>query len=143
MRDREVAAGQIKTPGWATSFLKISGLELISLKILLGIGHPADVHFFKYFINDLKNNSHEVFVSAREKEITYYLLDKLNIQKPDLKREWKKKREKMLVNKIDVTVFLVWFVENYPNSAKVMRENPDYQYRFKSAPQRNTFHCHK
>ena len=43
------------------------------MKILLGIGHPADVHFFKYFINDLKNKGHEVYVAAREKEITYYL----------------------------------------------------------------------
>jgi hypothetical protein len=46
----------------------------------LGIGHPADVHFFKYFISDLKNKNHEVFIAAREKEITYYLLDKLNIK---------------------------------------------------------------
>ena len=46
----------------------------------MGIGHPAAVHFFKYFINDLKNKNHEVFIAAREKEITYYLLDKLNIK---------------------------------------------------------------
>ncbi len=46
----------------------------------MGIGHPADVHFFKHLINDLKNKGHNVFVAAREKEITYYLLDKLNVQ---------------------------------------------------------------
>ena len=50
------------------------------MRILLGIGHPADVHFFKYFINDLKNKGNGVYVAAREKEITYYLLDKLNIK---------------------------------------------------------------
>jgi len=50
------------------------------LNILLGIGHPADVHFFKCFINDLKSKGNEVYVAAREKEITYYLLDKLNIK---------------------------------------------------------------
>jgi len=49
----------------------------------------------------------------------------------DIKNEWKEKREKMLADKIDVTAFLVWFVENYPNSAKIMKKNPDYQYRFK------------
>jgi len=37
----------------------------------------------------------------------------------------------MLSEKIDVTAFMVWFVENYPESAKIMKENPGYQYRFK------------
>ena len=50
----------------------------------------------------------------------------------NLKIEWKEKRERMLADKIDVTAFLVWFVENYPNSAKIMKENPDYQERFRS-----------
>ncbi|NQE53328.1 hypothetical protein C5S29_07020 [ANME-1 cluster archaeon GoMg3.2] len=38
------------------------------------------------------------------------------IQKPDLKEEWQKKKEKLLKDKIDVTTFMVWFVENYPES---------------------------
>lgn len=40
-------------------------------------------------------------------------------------------REKMLSDKIDPTAFLVWFIENYPESKQIMKENPDYQYRFK------------
>jgi len=43
----------------------------------------------------------------------------------------KMKRKKMLADKIDVTAFIVWFIENYPQSAKIMKENPDYQYNFK------------
>jgi hypothetical protein len=31
----------------------------------------------------------------------------------------------MLSDKIDVTAFMVWFVENYPESVKIMKENPD------------------
>ena len=38
---------------------------------------------------------------------------------------------KMLNDKIDVTAFFVWFIENYPESAKIMKENPDYQYNFR------------
>ena len=53
------------------------------------------------------------------------------IQKPNLKEEWKKKREKLLKDKIDVTAFMVWFIENYPESFKEMRENPEIQYRFR------------
>lgn len=50
---------------------------------------------------------------------------------PNLKVEWQKRRNKMLADKIDVTAFLVWFIENYPESFKIMKENPDYQNRFK------------
>jgi len=45
--------------------------------------------------------------------------------------EWKEKRESLLNDKIDVTSFLVWFIQTYPTSARVMRENPDYQYNFR------------
>jgi len=41
------------------------------------------------------------------------------------------RKQKMLADKLDVTAFLVWFIENYPNSSHTMRENPDYQNRFK------------
>ena len=41
-------------------------------------------------------------------------------------------RRKMLSDKIDVTAFLVWFIGNFPGSVKIMRNNPDYQERFKS-----------
>jgi len=37
-----------------------------------------------------------------------------------------------LVNeKIDLTSFMVWFVEYYPQSFKIMKENPNYQERFR------------
>jgi len=50
---------------------------------------------------------------------------------PNLKQEFQNRRQKMLADKIDVTAFMVWFVENYPQSVKIMKENPDYQYNFK------------
>jgi predicted glycosyltransferase len=50
---------------------------------------------------------------------------------PNLKEIWQKRREKMLEDKIDVTAFYVWFIENYPESANTMRKNPEYQYNFK------------
>lgn len=47
------------------------------------------------------------------------------------KIEFSKKAEKLLKEKIDLTSFLAWFVENYPESFQIMKENPDYQYNFK------------
>ena len=53
------------------------------------------------------------------------------IQHPSLREEYFYKKEKMLNDMIDVTAFIVWFTENYPESFRIMQENPDYQYRFK------------
>ena len=55
------------------------------------------------------------------------------INNPTLKNEFQKRRQIMLLEKIDVTAFMVWLIENYPESAKIMKENPDYQYKFKFA----------
>lgn len=48
-----------------------------------------------------------------------------------LKKEWQLRRQKMLSEKIDYAQFLTWFIENYPESRETMKENPDYQWRFK------------
>ena len=50
---------------------------------------------------------------------------------PEFKAENRHRRDNMLKCTIDVTAFMVWFVENYPDSFKVMKDNPDYQDRFK------------
>lgn len=56
---------------------------------------------------------------------------KLLLSNPNLQEETRKGCDKMLSDKINVTAFLVWFVENYPKSKKIIKENPDYQNRFK------------
>jgi hypothetical protein len=43
---------------------------------------------------------------------------------------FQERRERMLQDKVNVTDFLVWFLEEYPYSAKRMRTDPDYQLRF-------------
>lgn len=53
------------------------------------------------------------------------------IKRNNLKKEWQKRRQKMLSEKIDVTAFMVWFVEYYPESLNIMKKNPDYQYKFR------------
>lgn len=44
---------------------------------------------------------------------------------------WNERKNKMLKSKIDFSSFLFWFIKNYPNSYEKMKENPDYQNRFK------------
>lgn len=43
---------------------------------------------------------------------------------------FKQRKEKMLLEKIDVSAFLIWFIEEYPQSVQTIRVNPDYQNRF-------------
>lgn len=50
---------------------------------------------------------------------------------PDPKEEWKKKRELFFIDMIDPTSFFTWFIENYPESRRIMKDNPDYQLRFR------------
>lgn len=50
---------------------------------------------------------------------------------PNLKEEWLARRQKMLSEKIDYAQFLTWFIEEYPGSLKIMKESPEYQFRFK------------
>jgi len=53
------------------------------------------------------------------------------VQDPEIKREWKRRREKLLEEKVDITAFMTWFIENYPMSLDEFRENPKVQYRFR------------
>ncbi len=47
-----------------------------------------------------------------------------------LRTVWKSKLKNMLSEKIDVSSFLVWFFENYPESIAVMKSNLSYQNKF-------------
>ena len=39
-------------------------------------------------------------------------------------------RERILDDKIDVTSFMIWFVENYPKSVSQIKSDPNYSYKF-------------
>jgi predicted glycosyltransferase len=56
------------------------------------------------------------------------------LREPDLKAEWARRREPLLQGKIDLTAFMVWFVENYPGSITKMKEQPAVQYSCPQVP---------
>lgn len=47
------------------------------------------------------------------------------------KSVWEERRKKLLSEKINVTEFLVWFVENFPQSKTEMKNNPTHDLNFK------------
>ncbi|QYZ79820.1 DUF354 domain-containing protein [Methanofollis formosanus] len=54
------------------------------------------------------------------------------LQDPDLKSMGQYKRHQLNREKIDVTAFMVWFIENYPESVRIMKENSDFQNTYPS-----------
>ncbi|WP_440951240.1 DUF354 domain-containing protein [Methanosphaerula subterraneus] len=52
------------------------------------------------------------------------------LQDPESKENWRIKQKRLLLEKIDVTAFLIWFIENYPESVVEMKEHPEVQDRF-------------
>jgi uncharacterized protein len=53
------------------------------------------------------------------------------LKNPDSKKRFKNYRDNMLANLIDPNAFLIWLVENYPNSRALLSENPNYQNKFR------------
>ena len=86
------------------------------------------------YLNELENDFHLGFgIRASEEgsdEKMYKVVEDL-LNMPNLKEEWQTRRQKMLSEKIDYAQFLTWFIENYPESHRIMKDNPDYQFRFK------------
>ncbi len=67
-------------------------------------------------------------ISSHEPEKLYAKVQEL-LSMPNLREEFQKRRQKMLADKIDVTAFLTWFVENYPNSVKQAKgQKPDSEF---------------
>ncbi len=53
------------------------------------------------------------------------------LQVSDLKNLGRSKRDRLIAEKIDVNKFMLWFIENYPESAVIMKEKPEFQNTFR------------
>ena len=61
-----------------------------------------------------------------------YLFNTLNkyLSITDLKKEFQARKEKMLNEKIDVSSFLLWLIENCPKSIETIKQKPEYEKKF-------------
>jgi len=82
------------------------------------------------YLEELENKYHLGYgIKTADKDLLFSKVNEL-LNKSNLKEEWKVKRTKMLAEKIDMTDFMVWFFENYPESNDILKKNPDYQLKF-------------
>jgi len=75
------------------------------MRIMVDIGHPADVHFYKYFMWEMRRRGHEFTVTARDKDVTLNLLKAYAIEHSvvgkmgngifDLVKEWVKRDQEI------------------------------------------------
>lgn len=69
-----------------------------------------------------------IAVTAQEK--LYAKITEL-LKTPNLRIIWQDKRKQMLADKIDVTAFWTWFIDNYPESVTILKDFPDFQDNYK------------
>jgi len=82
-------------------------------------------------MKELEEKYHLIIgISSEKPDVLLETIDKF-LNTPDISTEYKRNRKKLIQDKIDVTQFMTWFVENYPDSRRIIKNDPNYQYNFK------------
>ena len=85
-----------------------------------------------WYTKDMEQKFGLVFNFTESKEDQLKSIQKgVEILSQTTKQDWMGKSKKMLKEKIDVSAFVAWVVENYPESKRVIMNDPNYQYRFR------------
>ena len=82
-------------------------------------------------LNELERKYHLTTAIKTDDVALLYKTINSMVSNDTINDEYRERAKKMLKDKINVPSFFVWFIENYPQSAKIIKETPDYQYRFK------------
>ena len=99
------------------------------------LGTPS-IEFDNYFeeieqtqeLEDVYGLNHCVSVT-RPDELLAKVKEFLDV--PHLKETFRGYACRLISEKIDVSAYLVWFMENYPDSLRTVEVDPNYQYRFR------------
>jgi uncharacterized protein len=78
---------------------------------------------------DEQNSRGLLFQISNGNDLISMINEVLNFE--GFKNKFLEGRKKILLEKTDMTAFLVWFIEHYPESSSIMKSNPDYQYNFR------------
>tara|TARA_Y100001954_G_scaffold157036_1_gene166840 strand:- start:7791 stop:8861 length:1071 start_codon:yes stop_codon:yes gene_type:complete len=87
------------------------------MKIIVNINHPANVHYFKNFIFQMQKEGHSITISARNKDVSFKLLNAYNLKYIDFGKGniGKGAIGKMLYLIFASFRFLLLFLKNKPN----------------------------
>lgn len=103
---------------------------IASESALLGIpvinAHPKS----KLFGNFVELERHGLMINIGDPKKAIELAEEI-VRDEKVKKLWKRRRDEFLKDKIDITSFMVWFIEYYPDSLREFRENPKIQFKFR------------
>lgn len=117
----------------AFSSLLVSDSQSMSVEAAM-LGTPS-IRFNDFagkisVLEELEHKYHLTYaIRSNEPERLYAKVEEL-LSIPNLKETYQLRKNEMLSEKIDVTAFFTWFVENYPKSNALMHRNPEYQRNF-------------
>ena len=80
---------------------------------------------------DLENRYHLIY-NCNNMESVLSKIEELN-QISEMKKEWRCRRDRVLNEKIDYSLFLTWFIKTYPDSLSKWKTEPDLPNMFRSA----------
>lgn len=112
---------------------------MVSEAAMLGIPGVFLDNTGRYYTRDLQERYNLVFNYDESESGQKQAIEKgiEILSTPGMKDLWKERREKMLEDQIDNSAFLTWFVEHWPQSLNLTREDNNYQLRFRN--NRSTF----
>jgi len=82
------------------------------------------------YLDELENKySLGVGIRPKNDNLLFTTLQEF-INTPNLEQVYLERRKQMLSDKIDLSRFIIWLINNYPKSIEIHQANPDYQYNF-------------
>ena len=109
-------------------FVVTEGITMASEYFVMGVPYllinPLKCGYNDYQIEKYPN----LYFYSTDKEEIMDIIDKLLSLSTNATAGIREEIESSTINPTD---FLVWFVENYPKSKRIMLETPDYQYKFR------------
>ena len=83
------------------------------------------------YLRDLEDHYHLGYgIKTHETDRLYKTIEEL-VTLPNKKTVFMSRKQLMLTEKIDLSAFMYWFIEQYPESRQIMRNSPEYQNHFK------------
>lgn len=118
----------------ASASLLVSDSQSMSVEAAM-LGIPS-IRFSDFsgrisVLEELEHKYHLTFgVKTSQSKELIKIIQNMLIDK-ELSDKFTTRREQMLSDKIDVTAFFVWLIENYPDSKEIIKKDFNFQYNFK------------
>ena len=85
----------------------------------------------KIGVMDEKDDVYKLSKSYKTSEFPLLLKDlEISLIGDSFSLQIKENQKRMLSEKVDLTSFMIWLLENFPDSIKTIEKNPDYQKKF-------------